>query len=1074
MKFIFYSFSLLFSISLFSQSFTTGNIAVLVAAASANNTTASVVELTPGAAGQTAVNTYSINGTTAPNALRFSGSATSTGYLANSNDGSLLCFAGHNTTTTSVNANTITARGVGTYNASGTFILATNYTGANGDQTRCATSLNNTNWFIADQGGLYTNGATAASPSGNFRSIKPFGGVVYVASASGTATVIQVNTVSAPSGGTVTGLPGLTNNAALQDFYLVSSGSNGAAYDVLYILSATSNTAGTISKYSLVNASWVANGSYTTTFGGFGLAAQKNGTGATLFVSTGQGAATANSLLQLADAADYNAAISITTASNITLYTTATGTIIKGVAFAPVATVAPSVSASPSTLNFSNTVAGAASAGQTVTLTAANLSPASGSLTATVPNANFQVSNDGTTWASSATIAYSNGGSAIGNFQVRFTPQTATAQSGNVAITGDGITNTVNVAVSGTGISSLALSFSAATTPLLNPPYVSTTISDASDPAQQLGIVTDVKNNNTAVAAANYTLTAASSNTTVLPNANIAITKADGQATIKITPAAVGYANVTLTLTSGGNSTTLVINYAASTASGTTSGTHWHTGTSDASAAIAIDNNYMITADDEKNILYVHSRSQSGLPATTFDYNQNNVLALTDGRELDTEAGVASPTVPGKVYLTGSMSNGSNSPFADRPSRNRIIAVTVTGTGAATTFANAGYYAGLRQQLITWGDNYGYNFSASAATGKDPKFIDGFNIEGMVFAPDNATLYMGFRAPLVPTANRTKAVIAPVQNFETFFNNGAPSGNPTIGAPIELDLGGRGIRDIFRLSNGSYIILAGSYDGTSNPAVYSWTGNATDAAMQLTDYNVTGLNVEGGMQINENGQMAPGKLQLISDDGDNVFYGDGIAAKDLTQNNYKKFRSDIVISSTILPLNFTAFTATKQSDKVALTWAMAQPDNAVSFTIYRSVNGRDFTAIHTVNAARSQALYSYTDDSLAGKMVYYRIKAKEASGKEIWSAVRIINSGVSGNEISIYPNPVSGNQFTVASTQAGTKTVQVFTGTGVLYKLITFQSNAKEISTSEWPKGFYSIRITTAQNAVTTKEIIIQ
>jgi len=32
---------------------------------------------------------------------------------------------------------------------------------------------------------------------------------------------------------------------------------------------------------------------------------------------------------------------------------------------------------------------------------------------------------------------------------------------------------------------------------------------------------------------------------------------------------------------------------------------------------------------------------------------------------------------------------------------------------------------------------------------------------------------------------------------------GAPAGNPVIGAPIELDLGGRGIRDIIRLSSGN-------------------------------------------------------------------------------------------------------------------------------------------------------------------------------------------------------------------------------------------------------------------------------
>jgi len=160
--------------------------------------------------------------------------------------------------------------------------------------------------------------------------------MVYGLQASSTVTVIAVSTVSAPTGGTVTGLPGLTNNANAQDFSLISSGDNGSTHDVLYLVSATSNTSGAISKYSLVSGTWTANGTYTTPFGGFGVAASDSGNGATLFVSTGQGALTANNLLKVTDTAGFNATITITTANNVILYTAPAGNIIKGVAFAPV------------------------------------------------------------------------------------------------------------------------------------------------------------------------------------------------------------------------------------------------------------------------------------------------------------------------------------------------------------------------------------------------------------------------------------------------------------------------------------------------------------------------------------------------------------------------------------------------------------------------------------------------------------------------------------------------------------------------------------------------------------------
>jgi len=365
------------AISSIGQTFTTGNLAVIVASASANNTTGSVLEFDPSTAGQSPANTYSIDGTGA-SALRFSGSASSTMYLANSDDGSLIAFTGANSTVTGSNVNTLNPRAVGTLNASYTFSIATTYTGTSGNQTRCATTVDNANWYIADQSGLYTNGTSTASPAGNIRGIKSFGGVVYLGQQSSTVTTIQVNTVSAITGGTFTGLPGLTNNSSFQDFYLVSSGINGSTYDILYVSSATSNTAGSIAKYSLVSGSWVSNGSYVTTFGGFGLAAKWNGTGANLFLSEGAGALTNNRLLLLTDAAGYNTAISINTANNVTLYTASGNNIIKGVAFAPIAPPAPVVTLSLSTN------AGNETDQTVVTVTATATSPVTGDQTVDV------------------------------------------------------------------------------------------------------------------------------------------------------------------------------------------------------------------------------------------------------------------------------------------------------------------------------------------------------------------------------------------------------------------------------------------------------------------------------------------------------------------------------------------------------------------------------------------------------------------------------------------------------------------------------------------------------------------
>jgi hypothetical protein len=428
------------------------------------------------------------------------------------------------------------------------------------------------------------------------------------------------------------------------------------------------------------------------------------------------------------------------------------------------------------------------------------------------------------------------------------------------------------------------------TTPLLHPPYISGVIDDPTDPAATIGFVVSIKENNNPIAAGKYTLSSVSDNELIVHEDKIVITKADGYAIVKIIPSGFGYSNITLTLTRGNNTTTLVVYYAASAASDDPSNTFWHSGYADASAAIGLDSDYMVIGDDENNALLVYHRFQSGLPVAAFNYAALSGLT-DDDKEVDCEAGTRSFVHPERVYWSGSMSNGGKK-YKEEPNRSCLFATDITGTGAATQFVYKGHYNNLRKQLLTWGDAHGYRLSEAADYGMTPKAVDGFNIEGMIFGPDSTTMYICFRAPIVPVNNRTKALIAPIQNFESWFNNGQPSGDPVIGDPIELNLGGRGIRDMLRLHDGTYLIIAGSSDEILNGALYTWTGKAGDAPVLTNTADVYAFKIESGLEIFNNGQPT-GKVQVISDNGSNVYYNDGISTKHL-QPCFKKFRSDIV------------------------------------------------------------------------------------------------------------------------------------------------------------------------------------
>jgi hypothetical protein len=426
---------------------------------------------------------------------------------------------------------------------------------------------------------------------------------------------------------------------------------------------------------------------------------------------------------------------------------------------------------------------------------------------------------------------------------------------------------------------------------------VSAFIHDADDPVNLHGI--DFELTEELLSGDDIHIEATSNNPLVVPDKNLVVTGKGPVRNLRIRPIASGYATITVTMTAGAVSRAYVLNYAASQTN-THASKRWHAGISDASAAIAVDEDYMLVANDETNFFYLYHRNHSGVPVKTFDFNTGNKLALTDSvagvwKEVDVEAAVQSPADPALIYWLGSMSN--NSSFLDRPNRNRLFAVSVSGKGPAAQLRNAGCYTQLRQQLLSWGDAHGYDFSKSAAVGQNPKLTDGFNIEGMVFGPDNSTLYIAFRAPLVPTSQRSHAVIAPITNFEQWFKQGPPGSQPVIGNPIELNLSGRGIRDIIRLANGRYIIVAGSCGAELVPAIYTWSGQATDAPVMTNSFTISGLNIEAVLPVYERGQLSLDKLQLLTDNGNDIFYGDTILAKDLSLDNHKKFSSVITSSA---------------------------------------------------------------------------------------------------------------------------------------------------------------------------------
>ncbi len=426
------------------------------------------------------------------------------------------------------------------------------------------------------------------------------------------------------------------------------------------------------------------------------------------------------------------------------------------------------------------------------------------------------------------------------------------------------------------------------------------------------------------------TVTVTSTNQSVVPDANLTLTNfARGQWRLTIVPVGVGYSDIVIRATDGIHTRLGFLHYAASAPG--RPGAKWHPHVSDASTAVPIDANWMFVGDDENQTLRIFSRTRSGRPVAGKDFS--TALHLTDfyepgqplfpePREVDIEGATRTGN---RIYWMGSHSHAFNA--TERTNRGRIFATDLSGSGTNAQLKLLAHYNFLKLDLLDWdannlhgkGSNY-YGLVASAAEGTDPKAPDGagFNLEGLCMAPgpNNTTnCYIAFRAPLVPPTNRVHALVLPVLNYGRLTTKSSGPGSARFGAPIELNLGGRGIRSIEGHGGTNYLIVAGPSGAPDtngflpppgNFRLFTWNGQpANQPAERGAD--VSQLNLEGIVEVFPGPWLPVTQFQILSDNGTNVFYADGVQAKHLQISSrpreFKKFRVDtIALGDVVTPM----------------------------------------------------------------------------------------------------------------------------------------------------------------------------
>ena len=212
-------------------------------------------------------------------------------------------------------------------------------------------------------------------------------------------------------------------------------------------------------------------------------------------------------------------------------------------------------------------------------------------------------------------------------------------------------------------------------------------------------------------------------------------------------------------------------------------------------------------------------------------------------------------------------SHGRNKNGKEREARHRFFATDLrTNEGSIQLVTIGKPYKNLLDDLIAAPQLKQFNLAIAAT--RAPKSAGGLAIEGLAALPDGGLL-VGFRNAIP----KGRALLVPMLNPDAVLRGERAK----FGAPIQLDLGGLGIRDIC-CWQGEFIIIAGRYDSGGTAKLFRWPGGGA-SPVPMKHLSLKALNPEAIIVYADQGLR---RFQLLSDDSREQKKGDAAEMSDRT------------------------------------------------------------------------------------------------------------------------------------------------------------------------------------------------
>lgn len=265
----------------------------------------------------------------------------------------------------------------------------------------------------------------------------------------------------------------------------------------------------------------------------------------------------------------------------------------------------------------------------------------------------------------------------------------------------------------------------------------------------------------------------------------------------------------------------------------------------------------------------------------------------------------------------------------------------------------------------------------------------------------------------------------------TWSPSGVPSGgdNVTINGAILLDknlTAGAGIAGSLTINAGKSLISVTGKDITvKNGGLLVVYGTLEVDNLDFLNGSNIHLASGGIITVRKNFSNHNNSTEVIIDGTlsiyGNAYNGNGAAINGSGSINTfgGAFTGSGTISPTIsLPVDLLTFSAYEESNKVELNWATASEMNNDHFTVERSADGINFSAIGQVKGAGNSAVVNEyrMSDELPSTTVYYRLKQTDYNGSFSYNGGLVVltpTSQVKTIEALVYPNPVQDSNVYV-------------------------------------------------------------